>query len=145
MLVIDTNVFVSALGRPDKFTKESQQFFKSLNGNTQLILPALVVWETVAAIFKQNILTLRVVTKYFELLDIIPLDMQYLNLAISQLPKNTVLKSSDLIVALTAKMKHATLITWDNQLLGNADEFCTVLTPKQYLIKNNTIHDEKIH
>lgn len=138
MLVIDSNVFVSALGKPDDFTKDSQRFFKSLDSDTELILPSLVVWETVTAIFKQNIIALKVVVKYFRGLDIIPLDAQYINLAVSYLPKDTNLKSSDLIVALTAKIKEATLITWDIQLLRNTSKFCTALTPKQYLMKKTS-------
>lgn len=40
------------------------------------------------------------------------------------------LKTADLIIALTAKLNKATLITWDKQLLKN--NFCKTTTPKEY-------------
>lgn len=132
MLVIDSNVFVSTLGKPDNFTCESQKFFKNLNSDIEIILPSLVVMETKVAIFKQNPLTLKPMTKYFQGFNIVPLDAQFINSAIRSLQKDILLKSSDLIIALTAKMHQATLVTWDNNLIRYANKLCPVVTPVMY-------------
>lgn len=135
MLVIDSNVFVSALGKSDEFTYESQKFFKNLKKETKVLVPALAVMETIVAVFKQNPLIVKVIIKYFQGLNIIPLDIQFINLSYTNLPKDIILKSSDLVVALTARIHKATLVTWDKQLLAYAGNICPTTTPIKYIKK----------
>lgn len=138
MIVIDSNVFVSSLGKPDEFTEGSKKFFKKLKDDVEILLPALVMIETIVAIYKQNLLAVSKILKYFHGFKIVPLDLNFINLSVPFLPKNNILKTSDLTIAITAKINGATLITWDNKLLKYAGTICEVYSPAQILTKLST-------
>lgn len=135
-LVIDSTVFVSTLGKPDDFSLNSKKFFTSIEKISvlTLIIPSLVVAETANVLQKQNI-SLSNLLAYFSGFEIVTLDEEFLRQFISSI-KNSTLKTSDAIIAITAKIKHAQLITWDSKLLSETNTLCSTSTPTQYLYEH---------
>lgn len=131
-LVIDSSVFVSSLGIDDEFTKTSRLFFRKII-NEQVFVPSLVVAETLTIVGKQKKKSVASLLRYFYSLILIPLNQEFLNYFAKHLPTTTSLKTNDFIIAITAKMHKALLITWDSKLLSSAGKICQVLTPGDYL------------
>lgn len=135
-LVIDSSVFISHMGTNDEFTPTSQLFFKILFENKEkVVIPTLVIAETLTVLKQQQHPNLQIIFKNFQDFDAIPLDMGLLEKLRGILLKSTVtLKASDLVIALTAKVADAVLISWDKRMLTETS-ICPVLTPKQYIVK----------
>lgn len=131
-LVIDSSVYISTFGIPDSFTKTSRIFFAKISKTTTIVLPTLVAAETMTILARQNKATAQKAYQYFSHFRLIPLDRQFLEALIENLPQPH-LKTSDLIIAFTAKLYEGTLITWDQPLHTHAPSLCRVLTPQEYL------------
>jgi len=130
-LVVDSSVFVSLFGKADTFTESSASFFNNLPRDTEIILPAIVVAETLVNLAKQKLPTKAVYDKLLKF-TIVPLDGVFLE-KFRQLLGDGQMRSADLIIAATAKLNTATLISWDKRHLSKANDICEALTPKQYL------------
>ena len=124
------------MGTNDEFTPTSQLFFKILFENKEkVVIPTLVIAETLTVLKQQQHLNLQIIFKNFQDFDAIPLDMGLLEKLRGILLKSTVtLKASDLVIALTAKVADAVLISWDKRMLTETS-ICPILTPKQYIVK----------
>jgi predicted nucleic acid-binding protein len=128
-IVIDSCVFISHFGK-DKFTTQSKSFFQKISKtNTQIILPALVAAEVLVVLRQNGAINLEEITQIFTQLKFSAINKETIeNLAILLKNNASHLKTSDLIIALTAKLNNATLITWDKQLLKN--NICSTSLPK---------------
>lgn len=133
-LVIDSSVYVSYFGH-DANTPHTKQFWRTLATiSPQIIIPSLVVAETFVTLAKERVPYLDLVYRYFTSTIFIPIDqplIDHLYEFITALASPSQLKTSDLLIALIAKLHSATLVTWDRRLLTNA--VCQVLTPTRYL------------
>lgn len=134
---IDASVFISAIGVKDIFSPDSRSFFTCLSPRQPVILPILVVAETVVTLSRQKADSGNKAFTYLERFDIVHLDMPYLKKIISS-SSGKKLKTSDFIIAATAKLYKATLITWDKQLLSSANTICKAITPKQFVATRNS-------
>lgn len=132
-LVIDSTVFVSALGKPDDFSVGSKQFLTKLlkHASLQLIVPTIVAAETINILQKQG-KSVKNLFSYFCGFTLFSLDADFLNQFARNL-KASSLKTSDAIIAVSAKLNHALLISWDRQLLSSKNTLCQTLSPKEYL------------
>lgn len=131
-IVIDSSVFISASGNPDIFTKESKKFFRKTSiQSIHVVIPSIVVAETLVKIYRHKKHIKRMREKLLEM-EVIPLDSHFLE-KFSYLIKKANLKTSDLIIAVCAKLEGATLITWDQRHLSKDNYLCPTLTPTQYL------------
>lgn len=131
-LVIDSSVFASSLGVNDEYSSDSRKFFEKCIGK-EIYVPALVVAETLTVLGKQGMKNAAKLLKYFSSLSLVPLDHDFLKYFVTHLPPSTTLKTSDLIVALSASRHHAILITWDKKLLSLGGKICQVITPSGFL------------
>lgn len=132
-LVADSSVFISYFGN-DNFTPDTKLFFSRLDPKTtELVLPSLVIAETLTILSRLEPDRTKDIFNPLQFSKSIPLDHNFLNQLVDHLSIHpSPLKSSDTIIALTAKLQSATLITWDKRLLDNS--FCSTLTPNQYII-----------
>lgn len=131
-LIIDSSVFISSLGKEDIYSADSRSFFKK-STNDNIIIPSLVAAEVVTILRKQDAKNVNQILKNMVSLTFYPLNEIILK-EIVDLPKSTLnLKTSDLIVALTAKIEKGILVTWDKQLLKYGTEICSVKTPKMVI------------
>lgn len=134
-LVVDASVYISALGIEDEYTPDSHLFFRTAQKRQEIFfLPTLVIVETLTILRKQNHPDITSVSNTLMDMRIIPLDIAYIKqfttFLLHQLVK---LKTSDLIITVTATVYKATLITWDKRLLAANDILCPVMTPADYL------------
>ncbi|TSC85822.1 MAG: hypothetical protein G01um101416_774 [Microgenomates group bacterium Gr01-1014_16] len=130
-LVIDSSVYVSYFGK-DINTPQSKIFWQTLETSTfKIIVPALVVAETLVSLSKQQVSYLGLVHKYFKSSPIFPIDQDLIDNLSTYLNPPPKLKTSDFLIAVIAKLHSATLITWDKRLLDN--QICPTLTPSQYI------------
>lgn len=130
-ICIDSSVFISSLGEKDIYSLPSRKFFQRL-GNEEIILPVLVVAEVLNILGKQKAANLKEIYESLISFRLIDLNHKLLKELLKIISKNTSLKTSDLIVALTAKIEKAVLITWDKKLLSSASSICSVKTPNEY-------------
>lgn len=130
-IVIDSCVFISHFGK-DEFTNQSKSFFKKISQtNTQIILPALVAAEVLVVLRQNGATNLEKITQIFSQMEFSETNRETIKNLSSLLKINRpYLKTSDLIIVLTAKLNKATLVTWDKQLLANS--FYKTITPKEY-------------
>lgn len=128
--VIDSSVFVSSLGVNDEYTSDSRKFFEKCIGK-EIYVPTLVVAETLTVLSKQGMKNAAKLLKYFSSLSLATLDHDFLKYFVTHLSPSTTLKTSDLIVALSASQHQAILITWDKKLLSLGGKLCQVKTPRE--------------
>ena len=131
-LTIDSSVFISSLGVHDEYTSDSRKFFEKCN-DYEILVPTLVVAEVMTVLSKQGLKNAANLLKYFSSLSLVSLDYGFLKYFASHLTPSPTLKSSDLIVALSASQSNAILITWDKKLLSTGRKLCQVKTPVAYL------------
>ena len=132
VLSIDTPVFVSAFGSPDEFTNASRNFFSLLSTTHQILLSTVILAEVVVVLYRQNPYSSHKAFTYLQQFTAIVVDQDLLIQCMNYLSHNT-LKASDFLIATTAALHHATLITWDKQLLSSANAICKTITPKQFI------------
>ncbi len=133
-IVIDSSILVSSFGL-DKFTPQANIFIEKLIKNTDyiIIIPTLVIAETITVVSrivpKPDLLEIQ---RYLNLFQTVGLDTNFIDEMTDFFSSNSsLLKTSDLVIALTAKLHSATLITWDAQLLSQ--NICRVTSPENFL------------
>lgn len=130
-VVVDSSVHVSFYGH-DANSSKTRQFFDDHTNKLYFVTPTLVAAETITILAKVSGLDLLLVSQVLASTEVVPLDSQfltYLELYLTKSP-SLKLKTSDLIITLTAKLHHATLVTWDKQLLSQ--NICPVKTPENF-------------
>lgn len=131
IICIDSSVFISSLGDEDIYSDISRKFFKKLTSE-RIIIPTLVVAEVINILNKQKVGDLKKVYDSLLSFRLVSFDQLLLGYLLENLPKKSKLKSSDLVIAVTAGMEKAILVTWDKQLLSFASSICPVSTPRDY-------------
>ncbi len=131
-LIIDSSVFISALGIKDEYSSDSRKFFEKCY-DSEIFVPALVIAEVLTVLTKQGMKNAASLLKYFSSLNLVPLDYGFLKYFVTHLPPSTTLKTSDLIVTLSASRHQAILITWDKKLLSENKKLLSITTPTEYL------------
>jgi|SRR3989344_1741267 len=131
-LVVDSSVFISALGIKDIYSRSSRKFFARISKH-QIGLPALVVAEILVAMKKQKGKNLADIYENLTSFEIIILDREFLDRFTALIPDSLNLKTSDLIIAMATKLYKATLITWDKKLLSFAASICPVIKPGEFV------------
>lgn len=130
-IVIDSSVFLSALGAEDQFSLSSKKFFQAIPPETIIILPALVIAETIVNLKKISSAQPEFL-KYFEGMKIVDLNLEFLK-KLADTKGTSFFKTSDFIIALTAKLYKATLITWDKKHLLPENDICKAVTPLEFM------------
>lgn len=134
-IVIDSCIFVSNFGN-DKFTNQSKLFFRQMSdADVSIVLPALVEAETLIVLKQNGKKDFTRIIEIFSQMEFRAVDKKTIHELTVFLKKNTTgttkLKASDFLIAITAKLNKAILVTWDQQLLKNS--ICKTLTPQQYV------------
>lgn len=132
-IVIDSCVYISHFGK-DKFTPQSKSFFRKISQtNIQIIIPTLVAAETLVILSQNGAVNLEKIILIFSQMRSSALNKKTIADLANLLKNNkTPLKTSDLVIALTAKLNKATLITYDKQLLKN--NICETYRPNLFLL-----------
>lgn len=133
-LVVDSSVFISALGQNDKFSTKSRQFLLQTSKHQEIVflLPSIVVAEVIVNLRKQKGPSIKKILDSLLKYKIVPLDTYFLEHFYAQ-TRNPSLKTSDLIIAGTAKMHDATLISWDKKHLSKDQKVCSAMSPETYI------------
>lgn len=131
-IVIDSCVFVSNFSN-DSTTDRSKLFFQQISDtDVSIILSALTEVETLIVLRQNGKKDFTQIIEIFSQMKFQAIDKKIISELIAFLKKNTAkLKASDFLIAITAKLNNAILITWDQQLLKNS--VCETLTPSQYI------------
>ena len=129
-VIIDSSVYTSFYGK-DNHTLQTNKFFSRCKELIYTITPTLIIAETITSLTKQGVSNLQPIVQTLLNSEIVNLDSQLIESLLSHLTSFSLkLKTSDLIIALTAKLNKATLITWDKQLLSQ--NICPVTTPEKF-------------
>lgn len=131
-LVVDTSVFVSLFGTRDAFSENSAAFFSHVNKDTEIIIPSLVVAETLVSLAKQKLFFPDVYDRLIQF-TLVSLDAQFLEQFRKLVVGDVSMRSADFIIATTAKLNRATLISWDKRHLSKHNTICETLTPEQFI------------
>lgn len=132
-IVVDSSVFVSIFGKRDSFSVVSEKFLQQIKPEFIIILPTLVVAETIVTVGKYNAEIIRTTNEILSQFNLVSLDENFLKWILGV--TSFTLKTSDFIIALTAKVSKATLVTWDKQQLSSKNTLCQAITPADYLQK----------
>ena len=128
-LLLDSSVYISGLNTKDSFHKLTKKFAIRLkNKEVDIIVPVLVVLE-VANILQQPA---EDVFYIFEDGLLINLDLSLIK-EIIPLFKKIKLKTSDAVIAATAKIYEAGIISWDKKLVKESKKLVNAHTPEEYL------------
>lgn len=119
------------MGKRDINTIPSKKFFRAIQTDT-IFIPTIVVAETLHTLNKHGRRSIAGVITYFLSLHLVTLDQEFLQ-AFAHTLQKTIVKTSDVIILITAKLYNAPLITWDKQLLSTKNTICQTLSPKEYL------------
>lgn len=136
-LMIDSSVFVSSIGIDDINTPYSRELFKKIS-SAEILVPTLVIAETLHTLYKQGNTKIDSISKFLFSLKSVGMDQPLLQSIVQFLPKSALLKTSDWLIAATAKINNAALITWDKKLLKYAGIICEVFSPEQFIMKLST-------
>ncbi len=130
--VVDSSVFISALGQDETFSIASRKFLKLIN-ETNIVLPSLVVVEVINVLRRQKYKLYRKIADYLLSFQIVNLDDLVIKKLVDEAHLLPDLKTADTLVLLSADITKATLITWDKKLLNVHGKYCTVYSPEEYL------------
>ena len=131
-IVVDSSVFVSSLSPSDSTCDISQKFLSKL-GTQEVILPTLVLAEVATVLHRIGYTKILTVVRNISAFAQVPLDQEFIDFLLARLPKMPPIKTADMIIVCASKEKHATLVTWDRQLLKLPKKICEVVTPEAYL------------
>ena len=128
-LLLDSSVYISSLNTKDIFHKQTKKFALQLkNEKIEIVVPVLVVLE-VANILQQPA---EDVFYIFEDGLLINLDLSLIK-EIIPLFKKVKIKISDAVIAATAKIYEAGIISWDKKLVKESKKLVNAYTPEEYL------------
>ena len=128
-ILLDSSVYISSLNTEDIFHRQTKEFAQRLkNKKIEIVVPVLVVLE-VANILQQPA---EDVFYIFEDGLLVNLDLA-ITKEIIPLLKNIKLKTSDAVIAATAKIYEAGIISWDKKLVKESKKLVFACTPKEYL------------
>lgn len=139
-VVVDSSAFVSSFVPADRNHRHSRAFFDYLQRSSleyRVILPRMVPLEVGNVLLRRGIFTdefddYREFQDYFEQYHLLDLDKasarQLLPFFVS-----LSLRTSDAIIAATAALHQAKLISWDAQLNAQASNLVEAITPKEFL------------
>lgn len=143
-IVVDASVFLSSALEREVHSKASRQFFEEIKGSgTRVVVPILTLFEVLHNFYRasKNSVATERIHDYFVNLNVTGA-LKILNLEASFLAhffsshKDFDLKTSDVIVTLTALREKCPLISWDKQMLKMASKKVEALTPAEYLKKH---------
>lgn len=137
-VLIDSNVYVSAFVKSDRFHEVSALCLEHLLvNNNAVIVSALALFEVITVLMRKhedegNVRMFSTSIKSMS-------NLTPLGLSGDMEPDlflhgfSVLLKTSDLIMVLTAFEERAILLTWDNQMLREAKKIIRCFTPKEFL------------
>ena len=140
-ILVDSSVYVSSFFEGEKFSDESQHFFKCIfREKYRLVLPISAFFEILHACFRRSgsldiehsVLGHLIQLSQEQLLRVIPLEATF---SAHYFASHTHydLKTADSIVAVTAEMERTPLVSWDTQLNRVAGERIQAHTPTEFL------------
>lgn len=130
--LLDSSLYVSSLDEMDSNHSQSSAVV-SLVQQHIIITPTLVVAEVINVIAKIHPRITQSVYRNLLQNEIVNLDDSFLKSFVRRFPFPITLKTSDLVIAVTAATTKSTLLTWDKQLLSSAGSICTVVSPSTLL------------
>ncbi|MEK7648549.1 MAG: PIN domain-containing protein [Patescibacteria group bacterium] len=133
-LTIDSSVFLSSLLERDHYHQTSLAFFSHIHQHPYITtLPMIVVLEIANILSKYN-KDPRPAIESLMALTILPHDQSTIEEAIT-IFKRLHLKTSDALVVWCAYVSESTLISWDKQLIRQAQKLIEASTPSDFLKK----------
>lgn len=108
----------------------SAEFLNTIH-KEDVILPIIVAAETMVILLRQGYGVIPELLDNLFKFKIISLDKNELNKIVVNCSSKTNLKTANYIIAMTAKLNKAILVTWDQQLSKN--DICKTLTPREYV------------
>ncbi|MFH1564564.1 MAG: PIN domain-containing protein [bacterium] len=138
LILIDSSVYLSSLIKEEKYHLNSVNFFTALEkkGNFKIVVPQIVLYEVLNKIaqLSSGVNLLSIYQSFMESkeMNLFYFDSKFNQFYLDSLNK-FILKTSDLLIAITALYHQCPLISWDQKLLKQADKKFDVYTPKQYL------------
>ncbi len=130
--LIDSSIYVSSLDEVDPKYSQSSAVVGFVQQHV-VITPTLVVAEVINVIAKIHPSITKTVYRNLLQNEIVNLDDSFLKSYVRRFPLPIALKTSDLIIAITAATTKSTLLTWDKRLLTIAGSICTVVNPSTLL------------
>ena len=131
-VLIDSSVFVSYFGSDSNTSKSHLLWQHIASQHIKVVNSALVIAETLNILSQHKIPNLPMIYNTLKQIETTSIDNDFIELFVDYVSKFPCsLKSSDLVIAFTAKLHSASLITWDKRLLDN--QICPTLTPSQYI------------
>lgn len=130
--LVDSSLYVSSLDEMDSNYSLSSAVV-SLVQQHVIITPTLVVAEVINVIAKIHPSIVKTVYRNLLQNEIVNLDDSFLKSYVRRFPLPIAIKTSDLIIAITAATTKSTLLTWDKQLLTFAGSICSVVNPRTLL------------
>jgi len=131
-VVIDSCIFCSAMDDSDVFHNDSSKLMTTLKTN-DVYLPTIVVSETMVILVRKSHPDPKTLFDNLMSYRLVDINQKLLTKVYPDITTPSKLKTSDLLIALVAKTKRATLLTWDKQLLAYGSAYCPTMTPKTYL------------
>lgn len=131
---IDASVLISSIGIKDVFTPDSRKLFTQLTSKQRVVISIVAAAETMVVLSRQKATSGAKTLDYLKQFQIVPLDMSSLKEFSKFFDRN--LKTSDFLIATTAALHRAILVTWDKQLLSPANRICKTITPAQFISRS---------
>jgi len=128
--LIDSSIYISALNSDDVLQPTSQTAL-SIIQKSRIIVPALIISEIITVLNKTNPKATKPAVHSLLNNVVVALDVKFIHQFLRRIPPVNHLKTSDLVIAITALIYKATLITWDKQLINNTKSLCVAITPTQ--------------
>lgn len=138
-LLLDSSVYIAFFKDNDVFHKESVTFIEKLSKDksVSIVLPVLVFLEIANVLYKnRTFFDEKKLLKSFNKYEKVNLNFESAKDFMS-LFKKIDLRTADAIIAASAKMEDATLVTWDEKLVKKAKKLANVQTPTAFLNKTS--------
>lgn len=130
--LIDSSVYISLFVENDALHNQTTDIAPIIE-KEMVVVPTIVIAEIITVLSRNKPNQVRTAVHHLLQEEVISLDQDFLSKFSKYVTRSSHLKTSDLLIAATAFVHKATLVTWDKQLLTYAGSICTVVSPSTLL------------
>lgn len=130
--LVDSSVYISLYVEDDVFHNQTVSAALIIEAEL-VVVPTLVIAEVITVLSRNQPSKVATALRHLFREEVIALDSDFLSKFSKYASRSLHLKTSDLVIAVTASVHKATLVTWDKQLLTFAGSICTVVSPSTLL------------
>lgn len=135
-VVIDSSVYISFFSVDDDFSRKTKTFFQELSQHSiKLVHSSLMLAEVAVVLQKKKKQDVEEILQVLQKEQVVEVTKEFVEdfVQVVKNMNNLELKTSDCLIAFSARKVDGVLITWDKQLLKEGQKICQVMSPEEFV------------